>query len=227
MQLLGFCARSQHFQSVDLFSTTFGKFCRDQQVAGEILQATLIALSSIILRSDHWLVKLFSIGRPPSCFMPAVTDVNNQNLIPLVLRPMRLFLPTENLRSVRITLLKATHFPHVLAIMLYENLRQRVTVRRVSGLPSTATVGANTARRPDKHQRYSRSRISLTPQPLAASHLKREALQPLFQDNPPDTEMPEAAEASISDDLKAVVARLTEQVQSLTQKIDSMQQSDD
>ncbi|KAL5411004.1 hypothetical protein PMIN03_005108 [Paraphaeosphaeria minitans] len=44
------------------------------------------------------------------------------NLIPLLLRPLRLVLPSERLRSARIVILKATHLPFVGAIWAYERL---------------------------------------------------------------------------------------------------------
>lgn len=47
---------------------------------------------------------------------------HRQNLIPLCIRPFRLFLPSEQLRGARIVLLKATHLPFVLAIWAYEQL---------------------------------------------------------------------------------------------------------
>ncbi|KAF2744225.1 hypothetical protein M011DRAFT_193400 [Sporormia fimetaria CBS 119925] len=43
------------------------------------------------------------------------------NLIPLGLRPLRLFLSSERLRSARIVLLKATHLPFIAAIGAYEH----------------------------------------------------------------------------------------------------------
>lgn len=53
------------------------------------------------------------------------------NLIPLILvRPMRLFVPSEKLRRSRILLLKVTHAPFVGAIWLYETFNdQYVTIR--------------------------------------------------------------------------------------------------
>ncbi|CBX94003.1 hypothetical protein LEMA_P036770.1 [Plenodomus lingam JN3] len=48
--------------------------------------------------------------------------ISSQNLIPLIIRPLRLFLPSERLREVRIVLLKATHVPFVGAIWVYEQL---------------------------------------------------------------------------------------------------------
>ncbi|KAL8781873.1 MAG: hypothetical protein Q9213_005814 [Squamulea squamosa] len=45
----------------------------------------------------------------------------DQNLIPLILfRPLRVCVPTDQLRSARIILLRATHIPYVVAIWLYE-----------------------------------------------------------------------------------------------------------
>ena len=49
------------------------------------------------------------------------------NLIPLILiRPLRLFVSSENLRSIRIILLKTTHAPIVGAIWLYEKLQDHI-----------------------------------------------------------------------------------------------------
>ena len=49
-----------------------------------------------------------------------------QNLIPLIFfRPVRLCVPGERLRAVRIMLLKATHLPFVAAIWAYENFSPR------------------------------------------------------------------------------------------------------
>ncbi|KAK6352758.1 hypothetical protein TWF696_004760 [Orbilia brochopaga] len=45
------------------------------------------------------------------------------NLLSLAVRPLRLILPAPQLRALRIKLLKATHFPLVAIIMLYEKLR--------------------------------------------------------------------------------------------------------
>ena len=46
-----------------------------------------------------------------------------QNLLPLLLfRPLRLCIPSEQMRSARIVLLKITHAPYIAAIWLYEEL---------------------------------------------------------------------------------------------------------
>ncbi|KAK5117319.1 hypothetical protein LTR62_005936 [Meristemomyces frigidus] len=46
------------------------------------------------------------------------------NLLPLLIRPLRLFVSTEDLRTIRIILLKATHWPFVLCILAWERSRQ-------------------------------------------------------------------------------------------------------
>lgn len=49
------------------------------------------------------------------------------NLIPLILiRPLRLFVSSESLRSIRILLLKATHSPFIAMIWVYEALEERI-----------------------------------------------------------------------------------------------------
>ncbi|KAK6497654.1 hypothetical protein TWF481_012059 [Arthrobotrys musiformis] len=45
------------------------------------------------------------------------------NLLSLAVRPLRLILPAPHLRALRIKLLKATHFPLVAIIILYERMR--------------------------------------------------------------------------------------------------------
>ncbi|KAH7116085.1 hypothetical protein B0J11DRAFT_117124 [Dendryphion nanum] len=54
------------------------------------------------------------------------------NLIPLVLRPLRLLLPSERVRSARIILLKGTHAPFIAAIWAYEHFAGRGTAGGVS-----------------------------------------------------------------------------------------------
>ncbi len=63
-----------------------------------------------------------STSRRLTYFMPPL------NLFPLiVLRPLRLFLPSEEVRRIRIFVLKATHIPFVGLIWVYENSRSMIT----------------------------------------------------------------------------------------------------
>ena len=64
------------------------------------------------------------------------------NLIPLILvRPMRIFVPSEKLRRSRIILLKITHAPFVLAIWLYEAANEQIG----SGAASFSSMGPGLA----------------------------------------------------------------------------------
>lgn len=56
------------------------------------------------------------------------------NLIPLALRPLRLFLSADRLRTTRIILLKMTHLPHIFAIGIYETFCQSIGRPRSSDL---------------------------------------------------------------------------------------------
>ena len=71
--------------------------------------------------------------------------------MPLLLRPLRLFLPGETLRSIRIILLKATHWPFVALILGYESWRLQLERRRKNSsslLYVRAPNSPNTLRRP-------------------------------------------------------------------------------
>ncbi|OOG00663.1 hypothetical protein ASPCADRAFT_125672 [Aspergillus carbonarius ITEM 5010] len=94
----------------------------------------LFQLSIYVLESSN--------SRRLTYFMPPL------NLIPLLcIRPMRLFLPAEHIRRVRIVLLRATHLPFVTLIWAYESSRRYVS-RRNSQFPPTATTTATGSSRP-------------------------------------------------------------------------------
>ena len=66
-----------------------------------------------------------------------------QNLLSLLFRPLRLLMPSESVRRIRIVVLKATHCGHVATIVLFERLRslfQRDTSRVAQ------TIGRDTSR---------------------------------------------------------------------------------
>lgn len=84
------------------------------------------------------------------CSQSLDTDVLLQNLVPLVLRPLRLFLPAEKLRAVRIFLLKATHFPFVALILGWESwqLYWSERAKSSSGLVNRGLNTPTSLRRP-------------------------------------------------------------------------------
>lgn len=57
-----------------------------------------------------------------------------QNLLPLLLRPLRLFIAPDDLRACRITLLKVTHWPLVALILAYENCRRLFQHQKETGI---------------------------------------------------------------------------------------------
>lgn len=93
------------------------------------------------------------------------------NLIPLVLiRPMRLFMSAENLRSIRILLLKATHTPIVGTIWLYEKFEDHIKGgSHTFGVIGPGTTNTKKVQRPflvDRNSLQSTSqRYSKTPRP--------------------------------------------------------------
>lgn len=86
--------------------------------------------------------------------LPLLTKANRllQNLVPLVLWPLRLVLPAEQLRTARIVLLKATHFPFVALILGWESWRlywlDRPGAKSSFGRTSRGSGVSNALRRP-------------------------------------------------------------------------------
>jgi hypothetical protein len=97
------------------------------------------------------------------------------NLIPLILiRPLRIFVSSENLRSIRIILLKTTHTPIVGAIWLYEKLQDHINgENHMFGVIGPGTTNTRKVQRPflaDRNSAQSASqRYSKTPRPDSGS----------------------------------------------------------
>lgn len=73
--------------------------------------------------------------------MKAKADGALQNLLPLLLRPLRLVVAADRLRSARIALLKATHWPFVALILAYEHWRLHADRSQGSRSSSAAVRG--------------------------------------------------------------------------------------
>ncbi|KAF2121480.1 hypothetical protein BDV96DRAFT_564336 [Lophiotrema nucula] len=127
------------------------------------------------------------------------------NLIPLLLRPLRLILPSERLRSARIVLLKATHAPYVGAIWAYEQLARR---KRNSGMVSISGPETPTS----TTKRTLRSTMN-PPRPLAAGSYF--PVRPQTRGSEPDPQ------------LKALVLKLSSQVEELTAMVSQLQKRND
>jgi hypothetical protein len=97
------------------------------------------------------------------------------NLIPLILiRPLRIFVSSENLRSIRIILLKTTHTPIVGAIWLYEKLQDHINgENHIFGAIGPGTTNTRKVQRPFLANRNSAQsasqRYSKTPRPDSGS----------------------------------------------------------
>ena len=134
------------------------------------------------------------------------------NLFGLALRPLRLFLSAETLRSTRITVLKMTHLPHVVLITLYEKLQ---SVRK----KDSTSFGFGSPRGVERPWRRSvlNKRLS-TRYPLLAANLRSETLSASQSQISPNAQQP--APAVAIHDLKAVLDQLTLQIEQLKEVVD-------
>ncbi|CAD0094975.1 unnamed protein product, partial [Aureobasidium vineae] len=127
------------------------------------------------------------------------------NLFSLALRPLRLFLSSEQLRYSRIVVLKMTHLPHVLLINLYEKMQ---SVRR----KNTTGFGLGSPRGIEKPPGWRRSVLNK----------RLPSRYPLLAPNSrPDTGVDQlqvsqgsqpSAPAAINNDIKTVLDQLTLQI---------------
>lgn len=155
-----------------------------------------------------------------------------QNLIPLLFRPLRIFVSAQALRTTRVIVLKVTHFPYVAAIWLYEH-------GRASLLGSTAmrSDGQLTVGRPPSYIGPSRQALftlrgSTSPvfaRPLAArNHVSLDGhsgtpfskldgrRQPIISARDPDVT------GASTDVMKAQIHSLNAKVDGLTSKLDEL-----
>lgn len=135
-------------------------------------------------------------------FMPPL------NLIPLLfLRPLRLVLPSEDARAIRIVVLKATHAPFVAVIWLYERSLQ---VWATAASAILAPRGPHTTTPPfPSHMGSSGGRIAFKPS-LARPALAKAGQQTSAPSNPRSI-------STTSDN-----AELLALVQSLSAKVDDL-----
>ncbi len=146
-----------------------------------------------------------STSRRLTYFMPPL------NLFPLiVLRPLRLFLPSEEVRRIRIFVLKASHIPFVALIWAYENSRAMIT-----GAHPTLSRAPHLTSRP-----LSGGQLSFNgPRELPKSPTVRRALPETLPTVTPDMAAPTTKSALSSADsaeLISLVQKLSAQVDGLT-----------
>jgi hypothetical protein len=140
--------------------------------------------------------------------------IDLQNLIPLCIRPFRLVLPSERLRSARIVLLKATHVPFVAAIWCYEQLadahRRKSKVTTFSG-PQTPLLS----------KKPPRLAVNTPRLLMADSQAAPNSPGRVQQASRPHTRVgPSEPDAQ----LKTLVLKLTRQVEQLTEVVSQLQE---
>jgi hypothetical protein len=137
-----------------------------------------------------------------------------QNLIPLCIRPLRLILPSERLRSARIVLLKATHVPFVAAIWAYEQIAD--ARKRNSSMMSYS--GPQTPLPSKKPPRLAVNTPRLL---LADSHAMPESPGRMQQVSRSHNRVGQV-EPEVQ--LKTLVLKLTSQVEQLTEMMSQLQE---
>lgn len=146
-----------------------------------------------------------STSRRLTYFMPPL------NLFPLtLLRPLRLFFPSEQVRRIRIFVLKATHLPFVVIIWAYEKSRRLVTQSH-----PTLTKAPHFSSRP-----LSAGQFSLDGgQDLFRASSSRRALPDTSHGPTPDmagSTLKSASGTAENADMLALIQKLSAQVDSLT-----------
>lgn len=141
------------------------------------------------------------------CAVSSGADNYLQNLIPLVLRPLRIVLSAERLRSLKIGFLKATHWPFVALILGYERWRLQLDGTgkdRSSRASIRGPLSPTTLRRPRQIQR-----------PLLAVHSRSSPLADQARAGRSSTTTPLKAALETAE-LESVVSHLKAQLEELT-----------
>ncbi|KAJ9669477.1 hypothetical protein H2201_000344 [Coniosporium apollinis] len=148
--------------------------------------------------------------------------VYSVNLIPLLLRPLRLLLPSEKIRSARIMLLKATHLPHVGAIWIYENGRQYLAERHIARDSVVSSMGGPQSATTKGAMKRTKLRASLkAPRLLVPATLVQASLDggSPTGGSPLHRRRVTGESYESNEDLRSLVIRLSSQVSELTAMI--------
>ncbi|EMC91951.1 hypothetical protein BAUCODRAFT_152304 [Baudoinia panamericana UAMH 10762] len=135
------------------------------------------------------------------------------NLLALLLRPLRLVVSAERLRSARIVLLKATHWPFVALIMIWEKGQRLYWQRDAKHFPSAHALakGPTAAGAPSRPLYRHSYRRALLPRGLPGP---REVEQPKESDTSPGAQGTVSVETV--EELKKAILKLTSQVENLS-----------
>ncbi|KIV99602.1 uncharacterized protein PV09_08777 [Verruconis gallopava] len=140
------------------------------------------------------------------------------NLIPLLLRPLRLLIAPEKLRKARIFLLKATHAPFVLAIWSYEGLADYFAGTRKSQPPEFPSLGGPTDATARSLKRSSYLRPFTSRAPMVADNGHNSFMRHMRDNRGRKSSRPTTATAGIDPqgDLRDLVLKLSSQIEDLT-----------
>ncbi|KAH7394979.1 hypothetical protein DE146DRAFT_721044 [Phaeosphaeria sp. MPI-PUGE-AT-0046c] len=163
-----------------------------------------------LLRSQH---RAECLQDALACFIMSIARlITKQNLIPLCIRPFRLFLPSERLRRARIVLLKATHLPFVGAIWCYEQIAD-------AHKRNSKIVSFNGPQTPLPSKKPPRLAVN-TPRLLMADS----QAAPNSPGRPQQANRPHTRVGLIEPELKTMVLKLTRQVEQLTEMVSQLQE---
>ena len=175
-----------------------------QQVMAHAREEYLFQYSIYVLES--------STSRRLTYFLPPL------NLFPLVLlRPLRLVLPSEDVRRIRIAMLKATHVPFLVMIWTYEK-----SMRMVSRAHPTISKAPHLTSRPLSVGQFSLSGA----QDFVKSPTSRRALHDTSPTRDPDvtgSTIKSASGSAENTELLALVHKLSAQVDGLTAMVAGQQ----
>ncbi|QIW99083.1 hypothetical protein AMS68_004601 [Peltaster fructicola] len=116
-----------------------------------VCMTNILLITSLISLLSNSLSRVIQHSREEYLFVYAVyvleASTSNRltyyipplNLVPLLLRPLRLILPAEQLREIRIWLLKASHWPLVASIIIYEKGRKLFKNRKSANIAYVAS----------------------------------------------------------------------------------------
>lgn len=131
-----------------------------------------------------------------------------QNLLPLLLRPLRLVISTQHLRNARIVLLKATHWPFVALILFYERALSWLHARKTgpSGVSNRTSLNSPTSlRRPLSRRTLASGR----PPSLVHQPRERQGRSSAARESPAATESVEGLSSAVAA-LQTQVAHLSD-----------------
>ncbi|TLD37817.1 hypothetical protein E2P81_ATG03492 [Venturia nashicola] len=148
--------------------------------------------------------------------------ISVHNLLPLLLRPLRLCIPPEQLRRTRILLLKITHSPFVAAIWVYEGIQERLYNQHRPRGSGISSLGGPASSASLKRASYLKSQSYYTPRTLVASQASLPRAAHASRSSASLNQRPPTRNSN--DALEAMVLKLTCQVEELTAMVAGQQE---